>query len=196
MVHKLFKQILYIANIALILALSFTAASATPYVVTNYEDYKVSGNDLEQIRKSIIENGLKSDKGHSFAAKTNYKIWWNPHFKVNEYGCAVESVDVLVSVTYKMPVLINARALSLSDRNAWRKYYKALKFHEEGHAKFGLWAAEEIEWEIANMLPKKDCKKMQSAVNELGIEILHKYHNENVAYDYATNHGHDQGAKL
>lgn len=190
---KLFKKILYIV---LILAQSVMSASAMPFVVTNYNDYKVDGRNIQEVKHSIRENSVHIIGDHSFAAKTNYKIWWNPEFIADESGCMVKSVAVLVSVTYNMPALVNSHYLTNEERNEWHKYYRALKLHERGHAKFGIWAAEEIEWTIANMIPQQDCEQMEADANAIGIKILHKYHNENLRYDSATNHGHKQGAIL
>ncbi len=172
------------------------SAHAETEVSTVYNFYPVKGKSIRQIKSSIRYNAPLTATGDKFAATTNYDIFWKHNFKETTNGCRLESIDTKVIVHYSLPKLDESQQLDELSKSIWNDYYKALYLHEQGHARFGIQAAKEIEETLPQITEQTDCNTIFEISNALGKEILRKYHLKNIDYDQETHHGHTQGANL
>jgi predicted secreted Zn-dependent protease len=188
-------KILYVLGLLLISGFSATPAYAKPKVVIKHKNYKVRGHSIEEIQQSIHSHGLTAENGETFAANTDYSLFWQFTFHEDNSGCSIGSANTKVIITYTMPMLEDGLNINKATKDQWDTYYNSLKIHENGHAKLGMQAAEEIQWAIINTLPPmQDCLELAKAANSLGESIANKYHNDNIRYDFDTDHGRSQGA--
>ena len=102
-------------------------------------------------------------------------------------------VTSTVNVKFTLPKWKNRGDSNGMLRNKWDKYYMALINHENGHKKFGIGAAEEIESQLIK-LSSKSCKTLEKKANALGKNIIDKYASLEKEYDEETNHGMNNGA--
>jgi len=190
------KKIVALMGIALFLSPLPNIANAEPVVIFKRDDYKIHGNTIEEIKRSISDNAPKKQYAKGFSGLTKYEISWKYKFDKSNNLCKIASVKTFVTITQHLPQLENTSQLDNKTKNKWETYYSALKLHEDGHASLGIEAASEIEKEIAKMPAEEDCRELSVKANKIGREIINFYHQKNKDYDQTTAHGHLQGAFL
>ncbi len=174
-----------------------SVAYAEPKISFKNKIYKVRGSSIKDIKNSIGNSRKNStNNADNFDASTKYSMTWKYYLKADAYGCKAQQADVSISITHEMPHLVTANMLSSEDRDNWYSYYKSLMNHELGHAELGIAAANEIEWEINNMLPQQNCDMVVAYIEKTAKNIIEKYDNQNIVYDSVTDHGVRQGAVL
>ena len=171
-------------------------AYAFEQVLIRHDDYVIDGANLNELKQSIREKGFKSSGGLSYAAKTYYDIKWQPVFDESEKWCQLKALYTAVEIEYSLPVLSAYNILSKDEKDTWRKYYKSLKEHEEGHGMLGIDAAKAFKWQAMNLFGKETCAELKDEIESLAQSTFEQYHNKNLAYDMHTKHGHEQGAVL
>lgn len=185
------KHILYIL---LVIMTTTGVAYAETIISTTYAKYPVTGINIDEIKNSLLTNGIHDAYGNVFTANTNPTFAWKYKFAKSKSGCSIKSVDIEVQISYKMPELTDYKNLSDPDKAEWDRYYTATYQHEQGHAKLSLEAAKEIEWEATNIIPKESCGEMARTANMIISNIFTHHEQKNLAYDNKTGHGTTQGA--
>lgn len=181
-------------SLAMLFSLS---AGAEPVVNRYYQDYEVTGHDIQALRYAISTRGPQAADGMRYAAHTNYDIHWNYNFaSLTDGRCAVNAVQVTANINYRMPRLAQSSLMPERVNRQWQLYYRALHQHEEGHAQLGINAAHDIEHMLPTLAAQNDCGTMAGVANRAATEIIQHYHIKNLEYDRHTEHGHRQGAVL
>jgi predicted secreted Zn-dependent protease len=181
--------------IFIILILQASNSYAETFIITKYKNYPIGGHNIEEIRQSLLNNGLKDAHGNIFAAETTPKFTWKYNFGQSENGCFIKSADVELQITYQLPQVSPAE-LNDKAKKEWDIYYNAIKMHEDGHAEIMREAANDLAIKLEQLPTAATCSKMAIIANLRAFAILKKQDQANVDYDLATNHGTWQGATL
>ena len=189
-------------NIIIFLSIVITSVSApsistaSPRVIVRQQDYRISGNNIDEIKRAISEQAPTQNDGRAFSALTKYDISWNYTFDKSGKNCKIDTVTTSVVITHSFPKLENINQLDMSTQTQWNDYFSSLQTHEKNHASMGIEAASEIEKEISRIKPTTTCTKLAIEANNLARSIINYYHNKNMDYDKETVHGLLQGATL
>lgn len=184
------------AVIALFFCIKASLATATPIVSIQYDAYPVTGENIQHIRETIAQNGPKDEQGATYAAHTAYNIAWHFTYNQKPESCSIAAVQSEITITYRMPVLAASSHMDNKTATQWKQYFTALSTHEEGHASFGLQAAEKIEQSILALSSSRTCSELEKRANDTAHAIVETYDEKNLDYDRITNHGATQGASL
>lgn len=178
----LLKSYIRSASLALFVIMCICNAEAAPKVTFTYENYKISGNNIDEIKRSVSENAPKTDKNYGFSPFTTYEISWDYKFEKSKDSCKIASVKTEIAITHHFPELANAKLLDLKTTDKWEDHFKSLKLHENGHAKIGIEAADKIEESLSKMEPNESCSRLSFAANKLARHIINLYHKRNLEY--------------
>ena len=171
-----------------------SAGNTEPTISTKKTYYQVTGNTVNEIRKSLYNNTTIIEKGQKYHAYTKWYVKWSFNWQKSPNSCQISSVKTKVDVQYTLPKLITYSSLSPSIKGKWSKYYQALINHEQGHKNFGVNAAREIEKSISNMEKRDNCHQLEKDANHIGQKIIKKYVQQEKKYDQVTHHSISQGA--
>ena len=149
-----------------------------------YSVYGLNGNE--------IRNSMNSKRSGSYDAYTKWDIKWNYKWKNAGDKCKTSSLDVSIFVSYTLPKWKDEDKAGIDVKKKWSAYYKALLKHEQGHAKIGLKAANEIENILLSL--RADCYSFENIANAKAKAIIKKYGKIEDEYDRSTNHGMKNGA--
>jgi predicted secreted Zn-dependent protease len=174
----------YICSISLALLIIIHACNvqAAPKVTFTYKNYKISGNNIDEIKRSVSENAPKNDNSYSFSPFTTYEISWDYKFEKSSNSCKIASVKTEIAITHHFPELANAKLLDAKTTDKWDEYFKTLKLHENGHANIGIEATTKIEDAIAKMELSESCSRLSFEANKIARKIINLYHKRNLGY--------------
>ncbi len=148
--------------------------------------YDVTGHDVVSLRESLRANGPLNDTGEHVNGETTWALLWQ--WAGSGEPCAVTDLWVDLSLVVTLPRWTPGPGTSRALVDRWERYLDALVVHEGGH--------------VARVLRGRDWMEVQlravpcAAVDDAGREILAAVHAENTAYDQATAHGANQGARF
>ena len=168
-------------------------APAAPSVNTKMQYYSVHGSTAKAVRQSI--NAARPSSGYD--AYTAWHVTWNYQTSLKTGAtttCSIKSATATVDVTMTLPQWVNENSASPQLRNHWNRYYSALVSHENGHAQFGLQAAQAMEQALLNLGSRKNCGLIQQDADQIWNKIYRQYANLNNQFDRDTAHGTKQGA--
>lgn len=169
-------------------------AHAKPSVSVKRSYYSISGLTSHDLREQMKKFGPGVQNKIWGDASTKWKVTWS--FGVTQVlgGCRINHVTTFVQVTFITPRWKNSGEGSPELRERWQKFLKALQKHEDGHKDHGIYAAQEIETEVAGLKPMSNCSEVARAANSTANGIIQKYQGKDRYYDLLTLHGITQGA--
>ncbi|EIJ41876.1 putative secreted Zn-dependent protease [Beggiatoa alba B18LD] len=174
---------------ALSLLLVAQFAEARPDINTETYYYIVDGKDAKAIRKDLNEK-----RQGNYDAYTKWSVKWRFFWDKKPDECTINRVTTTVDVKFTLPKLAKDTIANQDAQNRWKRYYKALIDHENGHRDYGIKAANEIEEALLNMDSYETCADLEEAANALAHDIVDENIAENKQYDIDTNHGMNDGA--
>ncbi|MBN2383821.1 DUF922 domain-containing Zn-dependent protease [bacterium] len=156
--------------------------------------YDVRGATVQELRANMNTTSPITFKGKKYDAYTDWKVNWNFWWDTLEEGCAITSVEVILTVTFTYPRWLDRQDAPPALQSKWERYLTALIEHEEGHKAIGLACAREIEERLSEMSPSASCELLEQIANDLADTILQKHINLEKDYDRRTDHGQKTGA--
>lgn len=159
------------------------------------EYYTVSGATAEEIQADLQRLGPKIESGKRFHGLTTWELAWKYRNARDGRQCWVTSVTTYVTITTVLPKWeppsgpVNAALVA-----KWDRYINALTRHEEGHQRYGIEAAHEIDRRIMKLPRYPNCDLLEQAVRKTGNEVLTQAKEKSTRYDVRTRHGATQGA--
>ncbi len=177
------------------IAWSVSCVCAAPSVTEKNAFYDVRGSTAAEVRNKLNALGHKSTDGKTFDGLTESQISWRFTRRSTGYGCAMDSVNTTVNVTFTMPQWVDRYSAPQDVRLQWDAYYEALRRHEEGHKEIAVQGAREIEQALLTM-SARDCAQLDAQANAKGHQILELVRARQRQYDARTEHGKTQGAKF
>jgi len=176
------------------LSITHAVAIAAPTVNLKTDYYLVGGETENEIRNSIDRETPVRVKGVSYDAYTDWFVKWNYWWGQSNGLCAITKVETKVSIQFVLPKLKTSDTLPKPLKKKWDIYMKALLSHEDGHKNVSISAANEIESNILNMMPRHTCKQLEVDANHIGNKTLKKFRAIEKEYDRKSNHGVNDGA--
>jgi predicted secreted Zn-dependent protease len=184
----------HITRLLLVFCLLPSAALAEPETRINNVYYQVDGSTAEDIWADILAKSPVKENGKQHVAYTrwdvSWKFWWYDHGS----SCEISKVTTRLDVAYTLPRLKQSASIPQSVTAHWEKYYAALLDHEQGHKALGVKAAIEIEHQLLNMGPRRNCEQLELDANKMARNVIDKYSQLEKEYDRSTNHGLNTGA--
>lgn len=171
------------------LALAASAGAVQPIVETDTTYYIVDGETAQEIRQD-----MNQQRPGKWDAYTEWHVKWRFFWDETEEECAINRVKIQVGIEFTLPKLAQPSRANADAKRRWRRYYKALVAHENGHRDFGINAATEIGEALLAMDSEPTCEELTRAGNALGHRILARYIADEKQYDIETNHGMNEGA--
>lgn len=153
---------LFIVSISIFFVANVSQAEPVVVVKTNY--YSVSGDTAAQLKDQMWRKGENGWWGY-----TRWFVRWTG------------ACQITVAVTYTLPRWINKHSAPAGLKKSWERMMANLRTHEEGHAQFGINAAQEIS--------RSGCNANQHA-------IVRKWAHQDKVYDNRTRSGLTQGVTL
>lgn len=182
MLSMLLKNYICTISLALLAITNAYNVQAAPKVTFTYENYAISGNNIDEIKRSVSENAPKNDNSYSFSPFTKYEISWDYKFEKSSNSCKIASVKTEIAITHHFPELAKDKVLNSNTKDKWSEYFKSLKLHENGHANIGIEASNKIEESIAKLEPNQSCSRLSFEANKLARKIINLYHKRNFGY--------------
>jgi predicted secreted Zn-dependent protease len=164
--------------------LRLAAPEAAAFPNTTLYGYVVEATNARAIRAEMnrIRPGLD---GNRHDATTVWK--YRTQFSTIDGRCDPTSVRVTYTIAITLPDLQNRERLSSRDRQAWDRYFAALKTHELNHARIAQRGAELYE---ASIRSAADCQAGRAAASATNAQI----NAASAQYDTVTEHGRREGA--
>lgn len=174
----------------LLLLLQVPVEPAT--VTETFEYYDVSGATADEVRRSIDRNRPKGD-GPYGDGWTHWNVRWTYRFW-NEGGrCRLTQVSTALTVRTTLPRWSSAdEHPQLAAR--WRRYLRALREHEEGHAQNGRSALRAVGERLRALPPEADCRSLEGSVQAAADAVIAEHGARDRSWDARTEHGTKHGA--
>ncbi len=139
---------IFITALAAVLAFFFATQSGHARVIvkerTTY--YTVTGKTGAALFKSISRRGPRLGRSrHAIATTTSNIQVRNLKTKVRRGRCVVQSVNVVLNLTYRYPRWRNQRGASPRVRRAWKKFMARARKHELTHGRISKEHARQID---------------------------------------------------
>lgn len=167
-----------------------------PGVEVATRTYDVFGLTPFDIRVDM--NRARQAAGLPFDARTEWRVFWRFSLSSGWRGarrrCSVSGGSVRVEINYILPNWVDGDRAAPAVRGHWERYFTALIEHEDGHAEFGIAAAEDIRTMIERFPSMARCGQLREAINAGALEIIDNYAAEDDAYDKRTRNGTLTGA--
>lgn len=154
-------------------------------VVTHYS--------VEGMSDAALARSLKANGPGGFHGLASWNVSFNYTTKKRSDACEIDAVRIKVSGEILMPRWTDESSAPPPLQERWRKYYAALKRHEDGHILHG----KELALRVAERLMgigAMPCGQIQSLAQG---EFQRTYNNQKTRdqeYDARTNHGKAEGA--
>lgn len=138
------KRAVFVLPLLLVPAGSIKTVNAQPVSNTAYSYYKVSGNNLKEINRSIVHSGPKagSVKGYAVTTATRGSHMSTASCRKN-HGYRMH-----VNFVIRLPKVAENSALSATDSKAWSKFSRFVKQHEETHRTIWMKCASRFEDQV------------------------------------------------
>jgi len=170
-------------------------AQADLLVSTAYDFYAIAPANRYDIRHELNTKSPVTKAG-DFTGHTDWRV--QLRFQSQERGgvCRISNASITLLVRYTLPRLDDNYFYDWATESAFNHYYAALLTHEQGHAQSGQLAAGELQARLGRLRSHNGCNALGQSVDATFNRILDKYHQRDLDYDRATDHGRSQGADL
>lgn len=157
--------------------------------------YAISGQSAETLRQQMNLLGpVNSQDGKIYDARTNWQIGWRFSYQTTPQGCALQSAQVQVDLTFIFPAWQDAASAPPDLQQKWQTYFQALTTHEEHHAELAAQSGAEIYRALLSVAPAADCPTLEETANAAAHQAFEAGESLQAQYDQETGHGATQGA--
>ncbi|MFT7243953.1 MAG: putative secreted Zn-dependent protease [Candidatus Azotimanducaceae bacterium] len=165
-----------------------------PRYTESVEGFQLYGSTRDELYREFALKGPKCSTDKPRWGCTNWDVSWKFRWQESNGNCRVSSVQTFIKVVYQMPYWQGATQSDSDLAREWKRFYQALKLHEDGHGEIAIRAGEAIENRISQVGGMSSCSALEANVNQVGRETLAKFNAMNAEYDVETRHGIEQGA--
>jgi predicted secreted Zn-dependent protease len=103
--------------------------------------------------------------------------------KETEKGCIAAGSTVIVDITIRVPLFVDAAKMSPKLRRAFSIYAQKLMGHERGHEKRVIAAVQRIDKRIRALPPQASCNELWERGSAIGYDVFQELEQVNRAYD-------------
>lgn len=111
-------------------------------------------------------------------------------------GGALLDGTIGLSLVVHLPDWQDSARAPAALQQAWQRFLRALRAHEEGHVRLALKHAAALREEIANSKPEASCSTFMAKLEERVAAAQARMEREQADYDEETQHGIKQGCVL
>lgn len=172
--------------------LAATGARADVHKSEDIAYYEISGETVDELRASIQANST----ANGFDAYTGWNINWTFDMIPAGGACALDNVQVYVSVRIDFPELVDEEDTPDDVVERWDAYAEVLMEHEQGHVANGEQAAEEIDEALSEFEIDGGCGSIEAQANDHAMTFIRAANERDLEYDRVTDHGATQGARF
>ena len=162
----------------------------------NLEYFDVNGSTAQELRAELGRIGPVADNGVRGDAYTRWRINWQ--FDLTERGphCIASNFTVDLTVTMILPRWTPPPGTSSELVALWDQYSTALRFHEDGHHRIAVAAAQEVLQRLRAAASDKGCKALENKLKSTADAVLDEYRARQADYDRETDSGRAQGTRV
>lgn len=162
-------------------------------ITTTFQPYSISGRTSAELRAEMTRKG-PSDAAGRHDAYTRWYVSWKLTPRLLDGACEAGPVHVEVQVTYILPRFSPSADTSPEVVEAWSRYRRALRVHEDGHRDHGVEAGRQILRELGALRARATCAELERQANDRGAELIGLFSARDRGYDVETRSGATQGA--
>jgi len=164
-----------------------------PRISEGFDYYDIDPTTKSELYRQLNENHYVNVNGKQYSAALKHSIAWSPRLLKNVNGtCSVDSIDVLLEATFRMPRWSNQSLASPELQELWNKSYETLLTHEKGHRDLAVEEANEMQRMMSQVESHATCQELHDTINRIGFDIKNKYYHLQLNYDECTKHGVEQ----
>lgn len=176
-------------------------AAQTPFpakaaiVQVDHRYYAIAGTTAAELRSQMSRLGpIDPTEDRRYDALTEWTVQWSYRFRQTGNQCAIRSASSRVTVTLTLPKWETPDSIERSLVAEWNHYLAALQRHEAGHQEHGIAAGKQVLQSLNHAPAYASCQALEGAVNAAAQQVIKRYNQKDVDYDYHTRHGYTQGA--
>lgn len=191
-----FKAQRALTRAALWLTLLLLCAPVSGVVIEDSAEktYSVHPAPQQSLRDALNAATPIRHDGRLFYGDTAWNVTWNFWWNSDPAGrCRITRVETRLASTVQLPRLQRGTTTQLE---AFERFERALRLHEQGHVQWGRTAAQAIDAGITSLPPAATCANLEQQANALGKRLLGEHIALEKGYDRSTGNGTTQGAAL
>jgi len=182
-----------------VVAAVLLAAASLPVLAADTLDieyFDVHGSTARELRADLSRLGPVADNGVRGDAYTRWRINWK--FDLTERGpdCIAGNFDVGLTVTMILPRWMPPPGVPADLVALWDQYSTALRFHEDGHHRIALAAAQEVTRRLKAESRARGCKTVENKLKSTVDAVLIEYKGRQADYDRETDFGRARGTSV
>jgi predicted secreted Zn-dependent protease len=173
----------------------FAVITIVPSVEYTY--YPIYARTADEIHDQLI-GALGTDKDNTpVTAYASWDLNWDyPKIKSNNTCRMGRPVRMLLDVDYTMPKWDPEAGTSPQLIQRWNRFYDRLTMHEQHHIQIAMDTAYETLKQFYSLPSYPTCQALDDAAYTIGRDLKYAAWDTGDAYDDATNHGYNEGAKF
>ena len=156
---------MWLLGTLMVIATLWTAAADAGQVSisTHTRTYRVSGDTIQAVVKSMKRNGPNSElHGRRALGMADYRFRTRVKTTKRNGRCHVEDASVTMRISYILPRLSKPERLPRSHFNRWRQIHSMIERHEHQHGRYYRQFANELHRALRSMRPQSSCSAMKS----------------------------------
>ncbi|MGZ4462318.1 MAG: DUF922 domain-containing protein [Gaiellaceae bacterium] len=163
-------------------------------VSARYVYYAVHGRTADELRADLDTSRARAENGERHDALSGWYVRWHSLLSTRAQGCSIAQADVSVELTYRLPRWLHPSGVSPDLVGSWKRYLRALRVHEEGHAENGVRTGSRVLHGLRALPPTPSCKRLENRANGMVANEVARGNSWDIAYDRRTGDGAAQGA--
>ncbi|MFH1146113.1 MAG: DUF922 domain-containing protein [Pseudomonadota bacterium] len=152
-----------------------------------FDFYEIRGETGDELWNDMLKHGRKTRGGVALAwcrLRLSCRLQIAPH----STAVSIAAVDAIPKITITMPKWTGYENASSEMQRRWKRFYDAVKSHEEWHKHDFQRAVAEVE-RVVSQLPAADSQQaLIAAVDAASREIGEKYDRRQNDFDASTDH--------
>lgn len=172
--------------IVMVLCVIADNATAKVTILEHTRTYRVSGNTIQAVVKSMKRNGPRSElHGRRALAMADYSYWPKVQLEQKKGLCRVSHATVSMRIYYVLPQLSRPQSLSRSHRSRWRRISSMITRHERQHGRLYRQFARQLQAALSKMPPRQSCAQLRSKQRQLTRRLEQANIHRNRRFDRA-----------
>lgn len=179
--------------VLLLLPPTFARAQTSLSIRTNF--YAVTGNTMRQLSHSLAR--VRPRNGATpYDGLTVWQIHWKIATRQHGKASRLTSFTTQTAITITLPRWLAPTNAGPELVQAWNDYVSALDQHEQGHVQLVRATVAELHTRAWAVSSGTDANLLQKQIDTLAQGIVAGGEQSHRNYDFQTNHGKTQGARL
>ena len=158
--------------------------------------FTIKGATARELRNELNRLGPIGETGIRGDGYTRWHIAWKYDFAPRGDTCVADNIRVTLEVNMILPRWEPPPGVSSTLVGLWDRYLAALRFHEDGHYRVAISAADEVRKTLAQYRAGGDCPALEKRLNSRANDILNRVRREQADYDRETDFGRNQGTSI